>query len=299
MAQYQRKIGKALKRQLIKEAGAKCANPGCTTQRVEIHHIKQWAVYKCHNGPDMIALCPTCHDYAHNGTLTISDETLYEWKQIVRNGSRTRASQIFVEPANQLKLLMGSFAVVTKHDNTCVFKLSNRNRLEMRILDDDLLQLSTRLYTGKGEEVLRVVENHVRVRDSDVIFDSRPGHVRVMVPANERYLDKLVVDHIRGFDPTYAAEDKIVAIDIEVVAPGLIRIQGYWPSDEVTIVIDQNSMFIYRPNPPGAIAIRGYQRRAQFIHDGPITMDALFGFTPDQNAGFSFPPWGAVPGSLE
>src|SRR5471032_2843818 len=98
MAKQQRKITPALKRQLIEQAGGKCANPGCSNWRVHIHHIKHWAVYKVHNAGDMIAVCPSCHDSIHYGRLAIPDEVLYHWKGIARPAV-PESAHIYVEPA--------------------------------------------------------------------------------------------------------------------------------------------------------------------------------------------------------
>ena len=55
VAKQQRNVPKPLKAQLIKDAGDKCANPGCSNWRVYLHHIKHWAVYKTHDGEHMIS----------------------------------------------------------------------------------------------------------------------------------------------------------------------------------------------------------------------------------------------------
>ncbi|UCA46146.1 HNH endonuclease signature motif containing protein [Pseudochrobactrum sp. XF203] len=66
-----------------------------------LHHIKHWSVYKCHNAEDMIAICPACHDRAHFGPLTISDDPLGKWKAICR-GDRTQRSFLYVEPGQKI-----------------------------------------------------------------------------------------------------------------------------------------------------------------------------------------------------
>src|SRR4051794_25788888 len=88
----------ATKRALVREAGGKCANPGCAGARVHLHHIQAWAVYQTHDGEHMIALCPTCHDAAHGGTLRLDDDTLYRWKQLHRSGARS--GHIYVAPGD-------------------------------------------------------------------------------------------------------------------------------------------------------------------------------------------------------
>src|SRR6202000_2926571 len=87
-----------IRRRLIEEAGGKCANPGCASFRTHLHHIDEWAVYETHDGDDMIAICPTCHDAVHNGPLAIDDATLRRWKEIDRQP--VRRDLIYVEPGD-------------------------------------------------------------------------------------------------------------------------------------------------------------------------------------------------------
>lgn len=74
MAKLQRSIKPKIKQRLYEETGNKCANPGCSVWRSHIHHIKQWAVYKVYNAPDMVAICSSCHDEVHHGVLGTTDE---------------------------------------------------------------------------------------------------------------------------------------------------------------------------------------------------------------------------------
>src|SRR4051812_27474471 len=100
------------RRRLVEAAGNKCANPGCANFRTHLHHIEQWAVYESHDAEHMIAVCPTCHDAIHNGPLVIDDETVYRWKGgIHRDDSGARRDHIYVEPAAQSFLLLGSLAI--------------------------------------------------------------------------------------------------------------------------------------------------------------------------------------------
>lgn len=110
MAESRPNVPRETKRALIREAGGKCANPGCPNRLIELHHIQRWAVYRTHDAEHMIAVCPTCHENVERGSLLISDETLYEWKKIVRRKAAARG-HIYVEPGDQAKLLLGSIAV--------------------------------------------------------------------------------------------------------------------------------------------------------------------------------------------
>ncbi len=276
MAAHQRKIKPAQKRQLLDEAGDKCANPGCANWRLHVHHIKHWAVYKCHDSADMIAICPSCHDAVHHGSLKVPDATLYLWKNIERP-SQPDTVQLFVEPALQLKLLTGTIAISTTNDRAAVFELSNSNRLRLRVLDGDVLQVSSRLQNQKGQEVLRVVENHVRVaRDKNITFEFRAGKARVTVPATEEYIPQWVVTQMQVDAPDFAANGRVVALDLEVLKPGLLRVQGFWPSERGTVVITVDALSFCRPGALRPLSLIGDGEGSVLMYAGPITT-AMFG----------------------
>ena len=278
MADAQRKIKPLLKRLLIDKAGGKCANPGCSNWRVHIHHIKHWAVYKTHAAADMIAICPSCHDAAHHGLLKITDNLLYEWKGVTRAGI-PESVHVYVEPASSLKLLTGSFCISTTNDQAAVFELSNSNHLSIRILDHDLLQVSSRLLDMGGNELLRVVENHVRIaKDKRITFDYRAGRARVTVPATGDFVPQWLLDQVRIQDPGFAANGQVVAMDIEVLKPGLVRVQGCWPDGDVGVVITDKALSICRRGQQAPISFVGKGEETGFVLSGPITKEVLFGF---------------------
>lgn len=278
MAQRQRKIKPALKRLLIEESGGKCANPGCSNWRVHIHHIKHWAVYKTHDSAHMIAICPSCHDAVHHGMFKITDEELYRWKGIQRPAAPDSA-HIFVEPASELKLLTGSLCISTTNDQAVVFKLSNTNRLEIRVLDKDILQVSAHLQDEHAKELLRVVENHVRVlKNKDIVFDYRPGRARIVVPATSGFVPRWLVDQVRVQDSLFAADGRIVALDIGVLKPGLLRVQGCWPDRNNGVVITESALYICNKDWGGPLSLVGEGEGSVLKFVGPITSALFVGF---------------------
>jgi HNH endonuclease len=278
MATAQRKINRKLKALLVEKAGRKCANPGCSNWRVHIHHITHWAVYKTHDSADMIAICPSCHDAAHYGRLKITDEMLRKWKGIVRP-ILPDSVNIYVEPSSELKLMTGSVCIATTNDQVTVFELSNANCLKFRVLDGDLLQVSVRLQNQVGEELLRVVENHVRVvRNSSSAFDYRPGRARVTVPTDD-FAPSWLIEQARSQAPDFAADGRIVAIDIEVLKPGLVRVRGCWPGGDVGVVITEEYLSFCSRRLHKPVLFAGEGEHSVLLWDGPITV-AMFGFDP-------------------
>ncbi len=277
----QRKIKPAQKRELRDAAGGKCANPGCTNWRTHIHHIKHWAVYKAHDSEHMIAVCPSCHDAIHYGDLRLSDETIYAWKALKRP-EKPDSAHLHVEPAraSRLRLAAGTMYLASRRD-FAVFRISERNRLTLRILDGDILQISSRLEDAGGLEVLRVVENHVRVsRDPEIEFQFSAGHARVTVPATERYIPEWLIHQVRWCEPDYASDGRVIALDLEVLAPGLVKVQGFWPSDGKAIVVTDTAINLCSIQKLGPIRLEtgpGEGGFSTLLYDGPIT-GALFNY---------------------
>lgn len=271
MAEHQRKIKTKVKQRLIDAAGGKCANPGCSNRRVEIHHIKHWAIYKCHSEPDMIAICPSCHDNAHHGTLKISDEILYMWKEVAREGS-PHTAHLYVEPSSGLKLFGGNATYTTTNSQMTLFELSNKSRLKFRVVDGDLLQVSAAFHNSSGKEVLRVVENNVRVRrDKNVSFEFRAGRARVTVPSTADYLPDYAVAQVREFDPTFWTGSRAVLLDLEVIKPGVVRAEGFWVSNEGAIVLTAKAAHFCFPGSKSGKTLVGTGLDSGLIYDGPAT----------------------------
>jgi len=62
-------IPRALRREVLVEAGHRCAIPTCRHPTTEIAHIEPWAKVKEHAFDNLIALCPTCHSRYDKGEI--------------------------------------------------------------------------------------------------------------------------------------------------------------------------------------------------------------------------------------
>jgi len=200
MARNRPDVSNTVKKNLRAEAGGKCANPGCSSPRTHLHHIREWAVYETHDAQHMIAVCPTCHDAIHHGELAISDETVYGWKAVPRVDSVGRA-HVYIEPGESTKILLGTIAV-TARDQVIVFELAKNNSLSFRITDREILLVSLAVRTLDGRELVRVTDNHVRhMREKSVVFRQVPGHVQLLVPATDEFIPEWVVRLMRRQEP--------------------------------------------------------------------------------------------------
>ena len=276
MARHRPEISNRIKKQLRREAGNKCANPGCSNRRTHFHHIQEWAVYETHDAQHMIAVCPTCHDAIHFGSLPISDERIYAWKQIPRSESTVR-SHLYVEPGPSTKVLLGTIAVASPQE-AIIFELAPNNRLKFRVADGDILLLDLRVSSMTGKEILRVVDNHIRHDVSQpVTFRQVSGQVQITVPASPEYIPTWVVQKMQIQEPAFARSGEITALALDVIRPGLVRAKGVWAESNRAIVVTQERLSFVTPVLREPLSMIGEGENSGLIWAGPITA-SLFGF---------------------
>ena len=273
MATRQRKVPPQVKTQLIEEAGRKCANPGCSNWRVHLHHIRQWSVYKSHDGKHMIAICPSCHDSVHHAG--IDDETLYRWKRISRPATTEIVDHLYVEPSTTIKVLTGSIYVTTDRPDALVFNLSNNNHFGFRV-EDDKIFLSHCLIRDLGGAVLvRAKSNHFRLIDSDRVgISRRTGRIRVTVHEADKYFPDWIGIMWRAV-PEFTLNNEVAAFDIEVIEPGIVRLRGVFVAPDSVFAITDDKIWILKPEMNGPLAIVSQNRDACINVTGPITKTAF------------------------
>jgi hypothetical protein len=277
MATTSRSASPALKERLREEVGGKCANPDCSTQRTHIHHIAEWAVYETHDGNDMIAVCPTCHDAIHHGKLLIDDETVRRWKAIPRSGTVGRA-HLYVEPpeSERPRFLFGQIAI-TGASGVTVFDLGPSAHLGFELADGELMLTDLAIATRDGEEILRVVANHMRYPPkAGVEFLVQPGHIRATAPVTDRFLPALAIEHLRVGEPSFAQDGRLVLLDLEVVEPGRVRVQGVWSSTKSAVVSTTRALYLVTGPKMVVVALLG-EDGTEIFQAGAATTP-LFGF---------------------
>lgn len=261
-----------IKKQLIEEAGNKCANPGCPNTLTEFHHIKEWTIYKTHDQKHMIALCPACHDSVSRGKLRIDDETLYSWKKIARKDQDSH--QIYVEPSTPVRLLLGSLAVETLNNRVVVFELLENQRLEFEVIDNDIIMINFVIKSLEGKILLKMIKNYIKYNQigDDIEIRKRTGKFQLILKNEARKLipDWITHQHLsHGSD--YFATLEYTLIDIEVIEPGLVRIFGVWMDKEKAVVISPLGMSVLRRNGEmGMITLTGEGKTSVLRYIGPI-----------------------------
>lgn len=69
MAEGRPDIPAAMKREVLVEAGHRCAIPACRSFPVQLAHIVPWSKVQTHEAHNLIALCPTCHARYDRGDI--------------------------------------------------------------------------------------------------------------------------------------------------------------------------------------------------------------------------------------
>lgn len=62
-------IPRPLKREVLVEAGHRCAIPTCGAEGTVIAHIVPWTSVRAHTFDNLIALCPNCHSRFDRGEI--------------------------------------------------------------------------------------------------------------------------------------------------------------------------------------------------------------------------------------
>lgn len=275
MAVEARSIPRKTREVLLHESNGKCANPGCNNSRVEIHHIRQWSIYKTHNSEHMIAVCPTCHDACHNGTFKISDELLYQWKGLTKERNYAEA-HIFVPSAELTRLSMGTITLQQAEErDTIVFNLSTESKLSFSV-KNNWLKVSAKFVDNTGRTILEVTENNLKVhRDKDVLLEQRPGRFRVTAPANKYYLPATALFLMQRAEPMYASDGRVTMLDLEVIKEGQVRVQGFWPLENSAIVVTEKAINMCSSNAlsssnPKPLTMIGAGDETVLLFTGPV-----------------------------
>ncbi|MBI4288843.1 MAG: HNH endonuclease [Chloroflexi bacterium] len=104
-------------REVLVEAGHRCAIPTCRQTPVEIAHIVPWEQIREHGFDNLIALCPTCHARYDRGEIDRKAMLQYKANLSVLNGRygdlEQRVLRLFAEQANAHQIwLPGGFDIL-------------------------------------------------------------------------------------------------------------------------------------------------------------------------------------------
>jgi 5-methylcytosine-specific restriction endonuclease McrA len=78
-------VPRELEREVLMEAGHRCAIPTCKQTPVEIAHIEPYRDVASHAFDNLVALCPTCHTRYDKGEIDRKSMKLYKTKLSIIN----------------------------------------------------------------------------------------------------------------------------------------------------------------------------------------------------------------------
>ncbi len=253
MAKPRKGIGKKKKRALIEEAGNKCANPGCFSRRVELHHIKEWSVYATNDEKHLIAICPTCHDAVHHGLLKIDDKTLYAWKSLRRPA--TRHDYFGVEPGSEAFVELGqSLRVESTSGEASVCDISENAYLAFRIDPDDFFLLGLRLQDRMGKLLMSVKDNRVvHSLPTGFSFDRVPGRIIIRTDDSSLYVPGWLETQVMQFDARHggsrqAFPAKMTVLEMETIGPSQVRVHGLICDSTAGFLIEKEGTYMVTPS---------------------------------------------------
>lgn len=110
-------IPKKLEREVLVEAGHRCAIPTCRHTPVELAHIVPWSKVKKHSFDNLIALCPTCHSRYDKREIDRKSMKQYKANLSVLNGRygdlEQRVLRIFADQQTGIEIwLPGGFDIL-------------------------------------------------------------------------------------------------------------------------------------------------------------------------------------------
>ena len=254
------------------ESGGICSNPGCANSVVEMHHIREWAVYQTHDEEHMIVLCPTCHAAVSRGSLRLSDEALYEWKSTLPE----RWAAVSIPPAGLQKLLLGTVAVTSDHP-FAVFDLDSFQSLSFMLdVAGTVLSLSADISDQDGNRLLSMHRNTVSFVHDSVEIEQRPGRVRAMVEDWTSLLPRWAVRQLLDSHLEAEVTRGLPVFDIEVVRRGVVRVSGVWASATGAIVVTQSALAsLSRPMAAFPLSLEGAGESTILHVQGPVVLFGL------------------------
>lgn len=274
MAKHRPKVPTPVKAALRAESGGSCSNPGCPNVVVEMHHIKEWAVYQAHSAEDMICLCPTCHDSVDRGALLLTDDLLYEWK---KQAPGECWGGIQAPPADMNKLLVGSVSVVSD-DPFAVFDMGTAQSLAVHLDDTGrLLNINADVYDLKGSHLLGVRNNTTTHIAASVHLDQRPGKFRVTAKGWQSLMPLWAYTQLARGNPQTVLRQPAV-FDLEVVKKGVVRAQGIWSTKKAAVIITSDALlFFTNPMARTGVALTGESEATILNIQGPGVLFAIGG----------------------
>ncbi len=120
--------------------------------------------------------------------------------------------------------------------------------------------------------LVTILENHVIIKnDKSLAVKRRPGKISITIPDANKYLPLWVSKVMWRALPDFVNGNKSTILDIEVMRPGVVRLQGVFVAKDSAFVITNSKIYVLRPEIGGPVALVGQGESTIIKVSGPIT----------------------------
>jgi hypothetical protein len=157
-----------------------------------------------------------------------------------------------------IRVLTGSMCVTTDTE-AAVFKLSNSNKFTFKVSGDgDLFIDNCTIKDLSGAYLVSAFDNYFKIkRDKVITVDQRTGKIRVTVLDANRYLPAWTLKIMWRALPDFVHNNRTTVFDLEVIRPGVVRLQGVFVADDAVLAITGEKIYVLRPELNGPVAFVG------------------------------------------
>jgi hypothetical protein len=171
--------------------------------------------------------------------------------------------------------LIGSVTVQADSD-LAVFELTAQQKLSFQVREHEIMHLNATVANVRGEPLVEVVDNHVFDRSSGLIeVAQRPGKFCIAAPLETKLIPLWALRHIRVQEPLFPEGGNLTLLDLEVLEPNLVRVQGIWIRGQVGIIITDSRIAFLDMELREPVSIVGGGVHTVLKWNGPIS-EALF-----------------------
>ncbi len=159
--------------------------------------------------------------------------------------------------------------------------MPNDNRLSFEIINGKFPLIDLTIKSLNGDTIISLEKNYISSEIStDIKPKRRPGKFQLVL-TNQAL--SLIPSWIKRqhmlHDTDFFATQEHTLFDIEVVEPGLVKINGIWMYKDTALVISPNGMSVIRRGNEAPITFKGEGSKSILRYRGPISLP-LFGLFP-------------------
>lgn len=98
-----------------------------------------------------------------------------------------------------------------------------------------------------GNRLARVADGHFQSEDPDSRVFQRAGHFRITHPLTADVMPGWALNQMRQQEPGFDSDGYVTMLEMEVLQPNLVRVQGLWIDDNGGFVITRLALDVVAP----------------------------------------------------